>query len=128
MNNVSMGSEFENWVVNYFGSKDYWASAFPKANDGSQPADVIALNHNRKYLIDAKVCTTGRFVLSRMEENQLHSMEMFIKKCGGNGYFALEFPEGKYLVSMERLLRIQSEGKKSVTPSDLYEWEKLNED
>jgi Holliday junction resolvase len=123
-----MGSKFENWIVNYFGSKGYWASAFPKANDGSQPADVIALNSKRKCLIDAKVCSTGRFVLSRMEENQLHSMEMFTEKCGGNGYFALEFPEGKYLVSVKKLLRIQSEGKKSVTPSDLYEWEKLDED
>lgn len=127
MSNVSMGSEFENWVVNYFGSKGYWASAFPKANDGSQPADVIVLNDSERYLIDAKVCSTGRFMFSRMEENQLHSMEMFQNKCGGACFFALEFPEGKYIVNVKRLLDIQSDGKKSITVKDLFEWEKLDE-
>lgn len=109
-------NEFENSLCEYFGQFGFWSSIFPKRHDGSQPADIIALNRKGKHLIDAKDCVSGRFVLNRMEDNQIHAMEWFAKKCGGNGWFAVKFPDDSvYIIPIEYLQRLHDEGIKSIT-------------
>lgn len=61
-------------------------------NKAGQPADIIAVKNKTAYLIDAKVCSSRGFALSRVEENQELSMELW-KECGnGQGWFALQVP------------------------------------
>ena len=120
MSNVSDGTRFENDLIHVLGDYGFWVSSFPKANDGSQPADIIAMNHKGSFLIDAKVCSKGRFVLSRMEENQVHAMLKFAEKSGGSGWFALSFPENRiYMLPLSYLLILRDvEGKKSISDVD----------
>lgn len=122
MSNMKEANAFEERMTKILGEHGFWASIFPKANDGSQPADIIALNRTYSHLIDAKVCSNGRFVFSRMEDNQLHAMKTFEEKCGGHGWFALLFPEDRiYMVPYRALVELQIMGDKSMSkvPEDL---------
>lgn len=115
MSNVKEGSIFEEKVIEILGEHGFWASGFPKDKDGTQPSDIIAVNHKGKHLIDAKDCKKGRFELSRIEDNQLSAMDR-IKECaGGRGWFALGYPDGTIYMVEETLLRlIQQSGAKSI--------------
>ena len=109
-------NSFENEIAEILGNNGFWASVFPKASDGSQPADVIAINFYGKHLIDAKLCSKGRFVFSRMEENQIRAMKLFGERCCGEGWFALKYPDDEiYIVPVGYLLEMQSMGCKSIT-------------
>lgn len=116
MSNMKEANAFEEELAKILGNNGFWASIFPKAADGSQPADIIALNFYGKHLIDAKVCSKGRFVFSRMEDNQINAMALFAQRCGGRGWFALKYPEDKlYMVPIEYLLDMQNSGCKSMS-------------
>lgn len=50
---------------------------------------MLAVRNGRAYLIDCKVCDSGRFPFSRIESNQHTAMRLW-KECGnGPGLFAL---------------------------------------
>lgn len=115
MSNVKNGSEFEEQLAEILGVNEFWATVIPKSKDGSQPSDIIAVNHRGKHLIDAKDCKGGRFVLNRMEENQINSMLLFTKRCGGRGWFAFRYPDGEiYIEDVRELLMMQEAGVKSI--------------
>lgn len=108
-------NEFESEIAEKLGERGFWATVVPKGKDGSQPADIIALNHKGKHLIDAKLCKSGRFNFERMEDNQRTSMLFFAKRCGGKGWFALKFPDDSiYIVEDYYLKVLEASGKKSV--------------
>lgn len=116
MSNVRDGSIWENELLQLLGQHGFWASSFPKANDGSQPADIIALNKGGKHLIDAKVCSKPRFDLRRMEDNQIHAMKVFADKCNGLGWFAIKYPDDRYyMLPCKYLELLLEEGSKSVS-------------
>lgn len=116
MSNIREGTKWENELLQILGQQGFWASSFPKANDGSQPADIIALNKNGAHLIDAKVCSRPRFDLNRMEENQLHSMKVFNDRCDGLGWFAIKYPDDRYyMLPCKYLELLMEEGAKSVS-------------
>ncbi len=114
MSNIQAGSQFEEELVKKFGENGFWASLFPKDKDGSQPCDIIALNEFSAYLIDAKDCQNGRFPFSRIEDNQIHSMERFLKLRCGKCYFALKYPDGVYMISYPAIARMIEDGHKSI--------------
>lgn len=117
---------FEMEMAAKFGLHGFWASIFPKAHDGSQPADIITLNHKGQHLVDAKLCANDRFVFSRMEDNQIHAMDWFEKRCGGHGWFAIKYckEDQIYMVSNHFLLRLQEEGYKSIGKiPEQFRWE-----
>lgn len=95
---------FERELCETLGRCGFWASIFPKAHDGSQPADIIAINKDGKHLIDAKLCANGRFEFRRMEENQVSAMRLFEERAGGKGWFAVKYPDGVvYMLSQKDL-------------------------
>lgn len=111
--------EFEEHLVEVIGLQGYWASSFPKANDGSQPSDIIAVNKKEKHLIDAKVCSSGRFALSRVEDNQRSAMELFKERADGRGWFALLFPGDMiYMIPAEIIFNMIDSGVKSFSKVD----------
>ena len=116
MANMREANAFEEELTKILGIHGFWASIFPKAADGSQPADVIALNFYGKHLIDAKVCEKGRFVFSRMEDNQISAMTMFEARCNGRGWFALKYPDNIYILPFKYLLELRDVvGSKSIS-------------
>lgn len=86
--NKKIGNDFESDFCEILFNEGFWAHNMAQ-NDSGQPADVIAARNGKTYLIDCKVCTTRGFALSRMEENQDLSMELW-EVCGnGDGWFAV---------------------------------------
>jgi Holliday junction resolvase len=81
-------------------------------NKAGQPADIIAVKHKIAYLIDAKVCSSNGFALSRVEDNQELAMSLWTERGNGSGWFALKVPTGEiYMIPHFSILaykRVQS--------------------
>lgn len=88
MTNKKIGNDFESDFCEILFREGFWVHNMAQ-NASGQPADVIAARNGKTYLIDCKVCSVRGFALSRMEENQDLSMELW-KACGnGEGWFAV---------------------------------------
>ena len=93
MTNKKLGNDFEQEVCEILSNHGFWTHNMAM-NKSGQPADIIAVKNKTAYLIDAKVCSSRGFALSRMEENQDLAMELW-EECGnGQGWFALKVPTG----------------------------------
>lgn len=111
MSNKKIGNDFEKELCEVLAEYGFWVHNFTQNQDG-QPADIIAVKNKKAYLIDCKVCSTKKgFDLSRMEENQDLSMELW-KACGnGEGWFALKVEDEIIMIphlSMVALMREKS--------------------
>lgn len=115
MSNYKSAAEFEERVAEILGEHGFWATVIPKGKDGSQPADIIAVNRKCVHLIDAKLCDGARFKFDRMEDNQLSAMDMISEKANGRGWFALGYPGNKiYMVEKFKLCMLRDAGAKSI--------------
>ena len=99
MINKKLGNDFEQELCEILAVYGFWTHNMAM-NKSGQPADIIAVKNKIAYLIDAKVCSSRGFALSRMEENQELSMELW-EECGnGKGWFALKVPTNEiYMIS-----------------------------
>ncbi len=100
MSNKSLGSAFERELAQTLASRGWWVHLL-QGNANGQPADLIAIKDGTAMLIDAKVCSSDSFKLSRMEENQRLAMDLWYSKRCGLAYFAMKFLKHNevYLVS-----------------------------
>lgn len=100
MSNKSLGSAFERELAQILAHRGWWVHLL-QGNANGQPADLIAIKDGTAMLIDAKVCSSDSFRLSRMEENQRLAMDLWCSKRCGLTYFALKFVlhDEIYLVS-----------------------------
>lgn len=90
MTNKKLGNGFEADFCKILFDNGFWVHNLAQ-NASGQPADVIAARNGKAYLIDCKVCSSRGFSLSRIEENQDLSMELW-KECGnGEGWFAIYY-------------------------------------
>lgn len=105
MTNKKSGNNFESQFCEILYGNGFWVHNMAQNQDG-QPADVIAVKNGRSYLIDCKVCSKRGFALSRVEENQDLSMDLW-KSCGnGVGWFAMLLPRDRiYMVSHDFIKR-----------------------
>lgn len=92
-----MGNRFEQELAQILFDHGYWVHLL-KQNDAGQPADLIAVKNGRAFLIDAKVCTNGKFPLSRIEPNQELAMRSWEERGNGIGLFALKMPDDIYML------------------------------
>ena len=91
MNNKTLGNNFEAELCEKLSEYGFWVHNLAM-NKAGQPADIIAVRNKIAYLIDAKVCSSKGFALSRVEENQELSMTMWEERGNGQGWFALKVP------------------------------------
>ena len=70
------GTQFEKAFCRELFNNGYWALNIPRSQNGSQPFDVIAVRGEKIVAVDCKVCSTPRFSLSRIEDNQWSAFEM----------------------------------------------------
>lgn len=118
MSNKKSGNQFEGELCEILSKHGFWCHNLAQ-NSAGQPADVIAVKNGFAYLIDCKVCSSDRFVFSRIEENQSLSMELWDECGNGDGWFALKFGDDIYMVSHAVMTLL---GKKhSSVPKDLLE-------
>ncbi len=95
--NKKLGNTFETELCEILFQHGFWVHNLAQ-NQSGQPADVIAVKDRKAYLIDCKVCSKGRFVLDRMEENQDLSMKLW-KGCGnGEGWFAVKLDDQIFMI------------------------------
>jgi Holliday junction resolvase len=74
--NKKLGNDFEAEFCEILFENGFWAHNMAQ-NAAGQPADVIAVRNEKSYIIDCKVCSNGRFPLSRIEDNQHLSMKLW---------------------------------------------------
>ena len=91
MNNKTLGNSFEQELCEKLSEYGFWCTNLAM-NKSGQPADIIAVRNKIAYLIDAKVCSSRGFALSRVEENQELSMSLWGERGNGQGWFALKLP------------------------------------
>jgi len=113
-NRQKIGKDFENELCEKLRQKGFWVHQV--INNYGQNMDMIAVRNKEMFLIDAKHCSANSFPLSRVEENQISSAELF-NKCWGDdehSLFAFKFDgdEEIYFVVASQVIRWVDEGKK----------------
>ena len=93
MNNKTLGNSFEQELCERLSEHGFWTHNLAM-NKAGQPADILAVRNKIAYLIDAKVCSSRGFALSRVEENQELAMSLWNARGNGQGWFALKVPTG----------------------------------
>lgn len=122
MTNKKIGNDFEKQLCEMLSIHNFWAYNCPQNADG-QPADVIAARNGKGYLIDCKVCTKKGFDLSRMEENQDLSMELW-KECGnGEGWFAILLGGIVYMIPHFTIKALCAD-RSSLSPQEVFTYGK----
>ena len=97
MSNKKLGNSFEQELCEKLAEYGFWTHNLAM-NKSGQPADIIAVRNKAAYLIDAKVCSSKGFALSRVEENQDLSMDLWNSKGNGQGWFALKVKDEIYMI------------------------------
>ncbi len=106
MNNKILGNKFENDFAELLFAHGWWVHLLKQGCAG-QPADVIAVKNGRAFLIDCKECSTGRFPLSRMEDNQICAMDLWVSRGNEEPYYALRYLDEIIMVEDKRLKNLQ---------------------
>lgn len=117
MTNKKIGNDFESDFCEILFENGFWTHNLAQ-NASGQPADVIASRNGKTYLIDCKVCSVRGFALSRMEENQDLSMELW-EACGnGEGWFAI-LVEGYIFMVSHSIINFQRSLKSRMSKLDI---------
>jgi Holliday junction resolvase len=120
MSNKKNGNDFEREFAELLYNMGFWVHLLSQNQDG-QPADIIAVKNKRAYLIDCKICSTRKgFDLSRMEDNQDLSMDLW-KECGnGEGWFAVKVESQIYMLTHFTVKAFQNQ-QSAMSPKDVFE-------
>lgn len=120
MSNRATGTRFEQELCELLAEHGFWAHNMAQ-NQAGQPADIIAVKNNKAVLIDCKMCSSDRFRLSRIEENQEMAMSRWYVVGNDYSYFALKMPSGEIRMLPFRwaLSMRERHGVKSLSPQDL---------
>ena len=122
MSNKSEGTAFEEELAALLHKKGYWVHLFRQTEAG-QPADMIAVKNQKAFLIDAKVCATGNFPLSRIEENQELAMQAWALADNDTAWFALKTPDGGiYMHPYSYFCRERAKGIRTLSAEKIRTW------
>ena len=113
MTNKASGNKFEEELAQKLFEEGFWVHRLTQ-NSAGQPADIIAVKDGKAYLIDAKVCESDRFPLSRVEGNQRSSMVLWSESGNGAGWFAILMNGEVYMLSHFVILNTERLGEKSI--------------
>lgn len=118
--NRKLGNDFEQTFCEILSNNGFWTHNFALKQVG-QPADIIAVKNLKAYLIDCKVCSNNKFSLSRIEDNQNTSMELW-KMCGnGEGWFALKLEDDIFMIP-HYSIKVLSREKSILNQKDIKEY------
>ena len=106
MSNKKVGNDFEREFCEILSENGFWVHNFTQ-NQAGQPADVIAVRDGKAFLIDCKVCSTGRFQLKRIEENQQLAMEHWLDMGNDEVWFALKLDDNIVMINYLDLMGLK---------------------
>lgn len=107
MSNKKIGNDFENEFCEILSENGFWVHNFAQ-NQAGQPADVIAVRDGGSFLIDCKVCITGRFQLNRIEENQQSAMQHWVDTGNEEAWFALKIENSIVMMRYSDLMSLKT--------------------
>ena len=117
MSNKKIGNDFENEFSEILSENGFWVHNFAQ-NQAGQPADVIAVRDGGSFLIDCKVCITGRFQLNRIEENQQLAMKHWVDMGNEEAWFALKIENSIVMMRYSDLMLLKTV-KSSLNKSEI---------
>ena len=126
MSNKKVGNDFEMELCEILSKNGFWVHNLAQ-NQTGQPADVIAVRDGGSFLIDCKVCSTGRFQLKRIEENQQLAMQHWLDMGNDEAWFALKVNDEILMIPYRRLLYAK-ERQSILNIDEIYERGVLLED
>lgn len=127
MSNKSNGTAFEREFARMLAGHDFWVHCISD-NANGQPFDVIAARDGVTYVFDCKDCSSDRFPLSRIEENQKTAMRCWWECGNTEPMFAIRFPQwGVRLVSFSTMMEIEEEGIKAMAGESIADYTVLFE-
>ncbi len=121
MNSKKIGTQFEQEFCEYLAKHGWWAHFLTPNATGAQPFDIIAMRKGEVFAIDCKTCSTDRFSLSRIEDNQHSAFKSIVwksanVKCG----FAILYNEEIYYIPYDEVLVFIRYKKKSIPLGEEY--------
>lgn len=119
MTNKKLGNDFEQELCEILAGYGFWTHNLAM-NKSGQPADIIAVKDTKAYLIDAKVCSSRGFALSRMEENQDLAMDLWHERGNGQGWFAIKLPTNEIYMIPHFCIKAYQAQKSTLTPSEIF--------
>ena len=119
MSNKKLGNDFEQELCEKLSGYGFWVHLL-NANKAGQPADIIAVKNKTAYLIDAKVCSSRGFALSRVEENQDLAMELWKECDNGQGWFALKVPTNEIYMIPHVVIRAYQRAQACLSFSEIH--------
>ena len=121
MSNKSMGNTFEKEFCQVLSGYGFWAHCL-KDNHNGQPFDVIVARNRKTFVFDCKECTSERFPLSRIEENQKTAMALWWECGNTEPLFAIRFPfTGIRVLSYSDAMGLLDEGRSAIQGRDVTE-------
>ena len=118
--NKALGNSFEQELCDRLSEYGFWTHNLAM-NKAGQPADIIAVRNKIAYLIDAKVCSSKGFALSRVEENQELAMSLWNKRGNGQGWFAMKLPNDAIILLPHFYIKAHKQMKSHMTPAEIFE-------
>lgn len=119
MTNKKLGNDFEQELCEILAGYGFWTHNLAM-NKSGQPADIIAVKDTKAYLIDAKVCSSRGFALSRMEENQDLAMDLWHERGNGQGWFAIKLPTNEIYMIPHFCIKAYGAQRSILTPSEIF--------
>lgn len=119
MTNKKLGNDFEQELCEKLSKYEFWTHNMAM-NKAGQPADIIAVRNGHAYLIDAKVCSSRGFALSRVEENQELAMDLWRESGNGEGWFAIKVPTGDIYMIPHVIIHAYKQMQASLSFSDIH--------
>jgi len=98
MNNKKLGTEFEKEVCELLASRGYWVHFIVPDARGAQPFDIIAVKNGYALAIDCKTCVADTFNISRLEDNQIMSFELWLRKGNEQPLIAVKHNDELYII------------------------------
>jgi Holliday junction resolvase len=120
MNNKTLGNNFEQELCEKLSEYGFWCHLL-NMNKAGQPADIIAVKNKKAYLIDAKVCSSRGFALSRVEDNQELAMELWKDKGNGQAWFAMKLPDDEIYMIPHICILAYKNMQSSLSFSEIHE-------
>ena len=125
--NSKLGKAFEKEFCDVLYDNGYWVHFVERKSSGAQPFDIIAAKNNEIFVFDAKTNSGNRFVLSRIEENQIESMSLYNDRGNKKSFIVIKKDDTDiYVIPSLEIINKIKDGCKSVSLSN-YDHYKIKE-
>ena len=123
-----LGKKFEEELCWYLSDEGYYVIYNEKNISGSQPVDIVAIKHNNAILIECKNLEnkTGRFSLSRIEQNQWLAYKKLQECNNSNMIIAILWNDNVYFINFDLLNYFDKSINLNKIEPNIKKWSRRN--